>query len=182
MSGRSEGVSERARIALIAAVARNGVIGADGGLAWRISDDLFWFKKSTMGKPIVMGRKTYESIGKALPGRDNIVVTRQADFDAPGIIVAATIAAALASAQDCAAASGATEICVIGGGEIYAQTIALADRVYLTEVGADIDGDTQFPAFDRQDWIVRRVAACQKNARNDYDCEFFILDRKPAER
>ena len=166
------------RIVLVAAIARNGVIGAGGDLVWRISDDLKWFKKTTLGKPIVMGRKTFESIGKPLPGRDNIVITRQSDFAPAGVIVARTIDEALKLGQEWARASDADEVCVIGGGEIYAQTLPVADRVYLTRVDAAPEGDVYFPDLDLQEWDVSRESAAQKNERNQYDCEFFILDRR----
>ena len=132
------------RLALIAAVARNGVIG----LPWRISADLQHFKSTTMGKPIVMGRRTFESIGKALPGRPNIVVTRKVDFVADGVEVAADLDQALAIG----AGHGADEVMVIGGGEIYAMALPRADRLYLTEVHRDAAGDVHFPAFDRAQW------------------------------
>lgn len=158
-------------------MARNGVIGAGGDMAWRISDDLKWFKKVTMGKPVVMGRKTYASIGKALPGRDNIVITRAEDFSAENVFVVRSIEAAIDLAKERASASGADEICVIGGGEIYAQTLAMADRIYLTKVDADVDGDTWFPEIDSRKWRAIRESACLKSERNEFACEFFILDR-----
>lgn len=165
------------RISLVAAVAENGVIGVGGDLAWRISDDLKWFKKVTMGKPVVMGRKTFRSIGKALPGRDNIVVTRAADFSASGVIVARDIGEALKRAAECAKERGAEEICVIGGGEIYAQTLARAGRIYLTRVDAVVEGDVFFPKLDSAEWSETRESACAKSDRNQYACEFVILDR-----
>lgn len=168
------------RVVLVAAIARNGVIGAGGDLVWRISDDLKWFKKKTLGKPIVMGRKTFESIGKPLPGRDNIVISRRADFAPAGVIVARTVEEALQLGREWARASDADEVCVIGGGEIYAQTLPIADRVYLTRVDAEPEGDVYFPDLDLQDWDVSRESSAQKNERNEYDCEFFILDRKPS--
>ena len=162
------------RIALVVAVARNGVIGAGGDLVWRISDDLKWFKKVTMGKPIVMGRKTHESIGKPLPGRANIVITRNADYAPEGVFVAPTVEAAL----DLAREEGADEICVIGGGEIYAQTLPIADRIYLTRVDAAPEGDVFFPDLNEAAWRATRESACEKSDRNEHACEFFILDRE----
>lgn len=162
------------RIALVVAVARNGVIGAGGDLVWRISDDLKWFKKVTMGKPIVMGRKTYESIGKPLPGRANIVITRNPDYAPEGVFAVQTVEAAL----DLARVQGAEEICVIGGGEIYAQTLPIADRIYLTRVDAAPEGDVFFPNLDETVWRSRRESACAKSDRNQHACEFFILDRE----
>lgn len=166
------------RISLVAAIADNGVIGADGALAWRISDDLKWFKKVTLGKPIIMGRKTFASIGKALPGRDNIVVTRADDFSAPDVIVAYNLEEALAQARACAARREAEEICVVGGGEIYAQFLPLASRIYLTRVNAVVDGDVYFPKLDLAQWFEERCGACAKSERNQYACAFYILDRR----
>lgn len=162
------------RVALVVAVARNGVIGAGGDLVWRISDDLKWFKKVTMGKPIVMGRKTYESIGKPLPGRANIVITRNPDYAPEGVSVVRTVEAAL----DLAREEGADEICIIGGGEIYAQTLPLADRIYLTRVDAAPEGDVFFPNLDETTWRATRESVCEKSDRNEHACEFFILDRE----
>jgi len=166
------------KISLVAAVAKNGVIGADGGLAWKISDDLKWFKKVTMGMPIIMGRKTFESIGKPLSGRDNIVVTRSPAFDPGGVFIARNIAAALRLARACALKSGADEVCIIGGGEIYAQTIDLADRIYLTRVDAKLEGDVYFPPLDLAAWTETPEGGCAQNERNSHDCRFFILDRR----
>ncbi|MEM9617634.1 MAG: dihydrofolate reductase [Pseudomonadota bacterium] len=165
------------RIALVVAVARNGVIGAGGDLIWRISDDLKWFKKTTLGKPVVMGRKTFESIGKPLPGRDNIVISRQSDFAPEGVMVVQTIDEALQLAREWARASDADEICIIGGGEIYVQTLPVADRLYLTRVDAAPEGDVYFPDLDMSEWSGRCESTAEKNERNQHACEFFILDR-----
>jgi dihydrofolate reductase len=164
------------KVALVAAVARNGVIGAGGALPWRIADDLLWFKKTTIGKPVVMGRKTFESIGKPLPGRDNIVITRKR-IAADGIQVADGIEAALGLGRSAAEAAGADEVCVIGGGEIYAQALRYADRIYLTRVKADIAGDARFPTIRSKEWSERQVGAAKSGPKNQYDCSFFILDR-----
>ncbi|MFT5440527.1 MAG: dihydrofolate reductase [Alphaproteobacteria bacterium] len=136
------------RLALIAAVARNGIIGRDGDMPWRISADLKYFKSTTMGKPIVMGRRTFESIGRALPGRLNIVVSRNAGFTADG----AETATDLDQALEIAALQGGDEVMVIGGGEIYAAALPHADRLYLTEIHTDAEGDVHFPTFDRAQW------------------------------
>ena len=135
-------------LALIVAVSDNGVIGKDNELPWRLPNDLKHFKVLTLGHPVLMGRRTYESIGRALPGRANIVVTRQADWAAPGVEVFNSVPAALARAQ---ALDG--KVCVIGGGEIYAQTLALADVVYLTEVHTVVENGTAFfPALPPTEW------------------------------
>ncbi len=165
------------RIALVVAVARNGVIGAGGDLIWRISDDLKWFKKTTLGKPVVMGRKTFESIGKPLPDRDNIVISRRSDFAPEGVMIAQTIDEALQLAREWARASDAEEVCIIGGGEIYAQTLPIADRLYLTRVDAAPEGDVYFPDLDMNEWNARCESTAEENERNQHACEFFILDR-----
>lgn len=166
------------KLALVVAVAENGVIGAGGELAWRISDDLKWFKNVTLGKPIVMGRKTFASIGRALPGRDNIVITRADDFAAEGALVARSIDDALTLASECAARAGAEEVCVIGGGEIYAQTLARADRIYLTRVAATLGGDVFFSGIDSAEWTESLAGGAEKGPKNDFACQFFILDRR----
>jgi dihydrofolate reductase len=165
------------RLSIIVATAENGVIGGDGKLLWRIRDDLAWFKKHTMGKPMIMGRKTFDSIGKPLPGRDSIILTRDPAFQAPGGFIVRSLRGAMSLAEDCAAARGAEEACVIGGGEIYAQTIERAERIYLTRVHAEIPGDTVFPPIDSRQWDARPAGGCEKNAQNEHACEFFILDR-----
>ena len=134
------------RVYLIAAVAANGVIGAGGKLPWRLPEDLRHFKELTLGHPVIMGRKTWESLGKPLPGRENIVVTRSRGYDAPGAHVAASLQAALAL---CA---GEAVAFVIGGSELYAAALPLADAMVITEIERAYDGDARFPAFDRTAW------------------------------
>ena len=137
---------QRPRLTLIVARARNGVIGRDGALPWRLPEDLAHFKRTTMGHPIVMGRKTWESIGRPLPGRRSIVVSRQPGFEATGAEVAESLDAALAL---CA---GAEEVFVIGGAQLYAEALPRADRLIVTEIDADFEGDTHFPATDPALW------------------------------
>ena len=134
------------RIALVVAAAKNGVIGRDGDLPWRLPDDLRTFKRLTLGKPVVMGRKTWESIGRPLPERHNVIMTRSPDFEAPGATVVGSVDAVLELLAD------AEEIMIIGGGAIYEEFLDRADRIYLTEVDADVDGDVRFPALDAGDW------------------------------
>ncbi|OGA21506.1 MAG: hypothetical protein A3H34_06515 [Betaproteobacteria bacterium RIFCSPLOWO2_02_FULL_67_19] len=136
----------RPSLYLIAAVAANGVIGADGGLPWRLPEDLQHFKRMTRGHAVVMGRKTWASIGKALPGRKNVVVTRQAAFEAPGASVAASLETALALCQDQAV------VFVIGGAELYRAALPIADGLLLTEIRRDYPGDTHFPEIDQAAW------------------------------
>jgi dihydrofolate reductase len=133
-------------VSLVAALARNRVVGAGNRLPWHLPEDLKRFKRLTMGAPIIMGRKTHVSIGRPLPGRRNIVVTRQPDATWPGCEVVHSLDDAIASAGD------APEVFVIGGAELYAAAFPRADRLHLTLIDADYDGDTFFPAFDPADW------------------------------
>ena len=159
-------------ISLIVAAADNDVIGADGGLPWRLSDDLRRFKAVTMGKPIIMGRKTWESIGRPLPGRHNIVLTRQGDFHASGCTVAASVGEALAVAGD------AAEIMVIGGGEVYALFLPRASRVYLTRVHASVEGDAQFPPLDDSEWRLVEEAPHAADGANEWSFTFQVYERR----
>jgi dihydrofolate reductase len=159
------------RLSLIVAVARNGVIGRNGTLPWRLPADLQHFKAVTMGAPIVMGRKTWESIGRPLPGRRNIVVSRRTDFVATGADVVPSLDAALAL---CA---GVPEVFVIGGAELYAVALGRADRIHLTLVEAEVDGDTNFPALDATRWRVTSEQARPKDDKNEHAVRFQVLDR-----
>jgi dihydrofolate reductase len=163
------------KIALVVAVSRNGVIGRDGGLPWHLPSDLKRFKAVTMGKPIIMGRKTWDSLPrKPLPGRVNIVITRQSRFKAEGATTVATAAAAL----DAAAASGATECCVIGGGEIYRVFLPMADRVYLTVVDVTVAGDTVFPDLNDTEWSTTSTEHVAAGAQDTAGFEVRIMDRR----
>lgn len=142
----------RTPIALIAAVARNGVIGRDNQMPWRLPGELQYFKQVTLGKPVVMGRKTFLSIGRPLPGRSNIVITRDHDFRADGVTVAHDLDEALSLADAIAVRDGVSEIMVIGGGDIYRQALPRAAVLYLTEVLADIEGDAWFPEVEWSLW------------------------------
>lgn len=146
--------SKHPTLTFVVAVADNGVIGREGGLPWHLSSDLKRFKADTIGKPIIMGRKTYASIGKPLPGRTNIVVTRDKAFRAEGLTVVATIDEALDEARRVAMQFGADDIAVIGGGEIYRQLFDSADRLILTHVLASPDGDTVFPEVRSEEWEI----------------------------
>jgi dihydrofolate reductase len=139
-------------ITLVAALAENGVIGRDNGLPWRLKSDMVHFRAITMGKPVVMGRKTFLSIGRPLPGRTTIVVSRDGAFAAPGIVVAPSMQAALTVARGDAMRRGAESIIVAGGADLYAQTMPLADRLHITYVHRAVDGDVYFPAIDRSVW------------------------------
>jgi len=139
-------------ITLVAALAENGVIGRDNGLPWRLKSDMVHFRAITMGKPVLMGRKTFLSIGRPLPGRTTIVVSRDGGFAAPGIVVAASVEAALTVARGDALRRGADCIIVAGGADLYAQTMPLAERLHITYVHRAVDGDVYFPAIDRSVW------------------------------
>lgn len=158
-------------ISIIVAVSTNNVIGVQGELPWKISDDLKRFKQLTMGKPIVMGRLTWESIGRPLPGRQNIVITRQPDFSAEGCDVVASPVAALDVAGD------AEEIMIIGGGQIYDLFLPKAGRLYVTRVHTEIEGDAFFPAIDADSWeLVDREAFASSEA-NEFAFEFRTYER-----
>ncbi|WP_136248119.1 dihydrofolate reductase [Halomonas borealis] len=139
-------------VAMIAALSTNHVIGVDNQLPWYLPEDLKFFKRMTQAKPLIMGRKTFQSIGRALPGRLNIVVTRDAGFQAEGVRVCHDLDAALTLADQQATIDGVDEIMVMGGGEIYAQALAKASRLYLTEVAVELEGDARFPDLDAVDW------------------------------
>jgi dihydrofolate reductase len=167
-------------VVLIVAVADNGVIGAGGAIPWRLKTDQQRFKMLTTGKPVVMGRKTFVSLRRPLPGRTNIVVTRDGNFRAAGAVVATSFADARAVATGDALRRSATEIAVIGGAEIYAQWMPYADRLEITEVHARPEGDTYFAAIDAADW--EEVARVQNPAGPDDSAEFSYVTyrrRKP---
>jgi dihydrofolate reductase len=160
-------------VALVVAVARNGVIGREGGLPWHISSDLKRFKEITLGKPVIMGRKTWESLPKRpLPGRANIVITRQPGYVADGAQVVADAGAALAAAGD------APEVMVIGGGEVYRLFWPLAARLYLTEVDMTVAGDTHFPAVSADEWQEVAVERHGQGPRDSASFTLRTLDRR----
>lgn len=161
-------------ISLIVAMDEKRGIGKAGKLPWRLSSDLKRFRELTMGHHMIVGRKTFESIGKPLPGRQTIVVTRDASFKADGCLVAASVEAALALAQD----RGETEVFVIGGAEIYTQTLDAADRVYLTQVHAEVAADTFFPELKPDSWTEAQSAFQPADERNQYAFTFKLLERK----
>jgi dihydrofolate reductase len=162
-------------IALIVAVAENGVIGRDGKLPWRISEDMKWFRERTAGRPLIMGRKTWESFPKRpLPGRTNIVITRDASYKAEGAVVVTSLERAL----DVAYGEEPAEIMVIGGAEVYRAALPLARRIYLTNVHGEIEGDTHFPPIDRAAWHETIVAVCPSSAERAIGYSFIILDKR----
>jgi dihydrofolate reductase len=159
-------------ISLIVAMAQNGVIGRDNRLPWRLPEDLRRFKAITMGKPILMGRKTFESIGKPLPGRTNLVLTRDRDWRAQGAVVVNSLDQALRQASD------SEELVAIGGAEIYRLLMPFARRIYLTHVHADIPGDTFFPDFDPTQWVDAECTPRDADEKHAYALTFVTLVRR----
>ena len=159
------------------AVARNGIIGRDGGLPWRMSSDLKLFRKLTLGKPIVMGRRTYASLGKPLDGRDNLVVTRDRNFQAVGCEIFSSLDDALARAHVLAVARGVDEVMIIGGADIYRQVLPKADRMYWTRVEADVEGDTSFPQFEMSAWHTRSAEPIPQGPKDAFPATLLILER-----
>ena len=161
-------------ISLIVAMAQNGVIGRDNALPWRLPEDLKRFKEFTLGKPILMGRKTFEAIGRPLPGRANLVLTRDRDWRAKGVIAVHSVEEALLQTRTC------DELVAIGGAEIYRLLLPLARRIYLTHVHADIPGDTYFPAFDPAQWDDVEFRSLPADERHAYPLTFVTLERRTA--
>lgn len=164
-------------ISTIAAVAKNNVIGRDNKLLWHIPEDLKHFKKTTMGKPVVMGRKTFESLGKPLPGRPNIVVSRShaPEGGKEGAFFYSSIDEAIKAAKELAAEMKVDEIFILGGGEIYKQTLDMTDRLYLTMIEREYEGDAFFPSFDRSEWKI----VSEDHRDGDPAFTFVVLERKP---
>lgn len=140
------------RVSMIAAMDRNGVIGANNKLVWHIPEDLRHFKRLTLGKPVIMGRKTFDSIGRPLPQRTNIVITRRSAWQAEGVNAVCNLEEALDLADKTASRLGETEVFIIGGEQIYRLALSFATRMYITEIDAEVDGDAFFPEFDREQW------------------------------
>jgi len=166
-------------ISLIVAVAKNGVIGANGGLPWRLSSDLKTFRRLTLGKPIVMGRKTFASLGKPLDGRDNIVVTRDPYFEAEGVSVFNTLTEALVLARALARTNGSDEVMIIGGAEIYQAALPLANRIYWTAVDAEPEGDVVFPPLATSEWAQVSSEVLPRGPKDDHNAQLVIFERKP---
>ncbi|HFD86776.1 MAG TPA: type 3 dihydrofolate reductase [Gammaproteobacteria bacterium] len=161
------------KISLILAMDRQRAIGRQGQIPWRLSGDMQFFKQATMGKPIIMGRKTWESLGRPLPGRQNIVVTRSEDYVAEGATVVHSIDEALTVAGD------ANEVMVIGGAQIYETLLPKADRIYLTQVDTEVaDADTWFPELDEKDWLSNEGDAFASDDRNEFGFRILMLERR----
>jgi len=165
-------MSKTPEIVIVAALARNGVIGRDNGLPWRLKADLQHFRALTIGHPIVMGRNTWTSLGRPLPGRRNMVVTRDPGFRPEGAEVFGSPEAAIAAAAD------ADQLFVIGGAQLYDALMPLAERLVLTEVWADVEGDAHFPIFDRSDFVEERRDPRQADADNEFDFDFVEYRRR----
>lgn len=166
------------RISIVVATDLEGVIGRDNALPWHLPADLKHFKRLTMGKPMIMGRRTYESIGRALPGRTSIVLTRRENFAAPGCEVARTADEALQLAVEAAAQLATEEIVVIGGAEVFREFLPRADRVYWTQVQTRVGGDTRIPRFDPMTWLEIERAELPADAENAFPLRFLTLDRR----
>lgn len=171
-------------VTVIVACDRGRTIGRDGGLPWRLSADLRRFKSLTMGRPIVMGRKTYESIGRPLPGRTSIVLTRQTDWSAPGVLVAHDFDAALALARDSAGSTsgGADELFVIGGADLFRLAWPRADRLQLTRVLADVPGDVRLDPWNEAEWTLVARTTGDADEKNDHPYAFETYERRPQGR
>lgn len=160
------------RISLVVAMARNRVIGRDNGLPWHLPEDLRHFKRVTLGKPVLMGRRTFESIGRPLPGRSNLVLTRNPRWQASGVIPVHSVAHALERA------AGAEELAGIGGAEVFSQLMPQATRIHLTRVEADLPGDVLFPEFEESEWEEAASRTFAADERNAYDMTFITLERR----
>jgi dihydrofolate reductase len=161
-------------VSLIAAVSQNGGIGLDGGVPWHLTDDLKNFKRVTMGHHLIVGRVTYESIGRPLPGRTMLVVSRDPDYEAPGCEVVSSLEEALALAEE----RGEDEAFVAGGAQIYALAMPLAIRMYYTEVRADVEADTFFPEFDAAEWVEVEAVEHAAGEGNDFDFIIKVLEKE----
>jgi dihydrofolate reductase len=161
-------------ISLLVAATENGIIGRDNGMPWHLPDDLKHFKALTLGKPVLMGRKTFDSIGRPLPGRTSLVLTRASDWSVPGVTVVKDLEAAID------AAGSAPELVVAGGAQVYALALPRVTRIYLTRIHAAIDGDTRLPPLDAADWREVSTELHPADARHPYAMSFVTLERRPA--
>jgi len=161
-------------VSLVVAMARNRVIGRNNALPWRLSEDLKRFKAITMGKPILMGRKTFESIGKPLPGRANLVLTRDRSWQATGVLTVSSVDEAIERSRR------APELAVIGGAEVYQLALPSTTIIYLTRVEADVEGDTRFPELDPREWAEDVVSTHSADEKNQYPTTYLTLRRRSA--
>jgi len=166
-------------VCLVAARGRNGVIGSQGDLPWRLRSDLQKFKQTTIGKPCLMGRKTWDSLQlRPLPGRLNLVISKNPDFAAKGALACATLDEALAIGRETAREDGVGEVCVIGGAQIYALALPKARRLYISEVEASPEGDARFPDFHEADWIEISSERIEPGEKDDHAFTFRVLERR----
>lgn len=170
------------KVAIYVAIARNGVIGRDGDLPWRLSTDLQRFKATTMGKPVIAGRKTWESFPRRpLPGRPNIVISRDAAYSAGGAEVVTSLEAALALAKEKLESTPAVdEVCILGGGQIYRQALPFADRLYVTHVMADVEGDTRFPEIDPAEWMAVASEDFPAGEKDSHATRYVVYKRRKS--
>ncbi len=165
-------------ISIIVAVAENGIIGSDGDMPWKLSSDLKRFKVITTGNPIIMGRKTFESIGRPLPNRHNIVITRNENYSPDGVTVVSSVDEAVSVAQKWGEKNASSEVCILGGGEIYRQFLDQANQIYYTEVIAEPAGDTSFPTIDKSIWAIKSEEFIPSGPKDTFDTKFTVFHRK----
>jgi dihydrofolate reductase len=163
---------------MIAGVAENGVIGSDQTIPWRVPSDMAFFKKTTLGKPIVMGRKQYETVGRPLPGRTNIVITRQQGYQPDGVLVFHDIESALEKARVIAADDGVDEIMIIGGGELYAQIMERAERLYISHIDLSPAGDVRFPEIVPEHWVVVDTPEVAPSPKDEASYRVKVYERR----
>ena len=166
------------KLSLIAAMAQNRVIGRNNKLPWYLPEDLKYFKRVTMGKPLIMGRKTFESLGKPLPGRPHIIITRDESYAYPGCHIVHNIESALGRAESLLLIDGGDEVVVIGGAEIYGLMLPEVNRMYLTKVHHSVEGDAEFPEFNGENWQEIAREDFSAEPPNEYDYSFVVYDRK----
>ncbi|MEP1208781.1 MAG: dihydrofolate reductase [Rhizobiaceae bacterium] len=166
------------RVSIVVAVAENGVIGLEGDMPWQLSTDLKRFKALTIGKPMIMGRKTFMAIGKALPGRTSIVVTRDKSWQAEGVVPVHSLETAFSVAKEVAQAAGVEEVCVVGGGDIYRQSIEFADVIHLTQVHATPSGDTVFPEISSTIWQEINRENVPAGEKDTAETTYIVYERK----
>ncbi|WP_321397896.1 type 3 dihydrofolate reductase [Emcibacter sp.] len=165
------------KLSLIVAMAENRVIGRDNALPWKISSDLKYFKEKTLGKPVIMGRKTFDSIGRPLPDRTNIVITRDTSFAPDGVIPAFELEMALDVAKNLAQAKGVDEVMVIGGAQIYDLVLPQADRLYMTHVKGEVEGDAWFPQLNHKEWVEYSRVDHPAGEKDSHAFSLLVLDR-----
>ena len=169
------------QVDIVAAVAANSVIGADNALPFKLSTDLKRFKALTLGKPVIMGRKTFESIGRPLPGRANIVISRQTEYSIEGVTTAHSLEEGIRLGKDAAQLARVDTICIIGGGEIYRQAIMFADRLLITHVDADVDGDTYFPYIDATVFEAGLAEYVPKGEKDSHGSRYIVYHRRKGD-